>query len=153
MPHLRNLTWRFDDATFRLLSLEHEDLDALYKAKRLPMAGPLLAQIGASKVDRARTSTGSEATIRVMDAFVAILGASLLKTQPWLDSRQVSMVSARRCGGEAGDAPRPTHQVLVDSIALGRISLERLASQHRTRLAGLVEMAEAMLPEEADPLV
>jgi hypothetical protein len=123
------LTWSFANRSLRLLPLTHEDLHVLYKAKRLPF---VMAR--SSEVDSVEP---------VLDVLAALLARSLLKGQPWMDRRQVTLAIALRCD-EGGSSP--LRRLVEDAIALCTLSLDGLVSQHRGRLETLAERARTLLP-------
>jgi hypothetical protein len=142
----RSLTWEFDDVSFQLLPLGHEELEELYKTRRLPMASPLFVKIDELDIETRRDAI-SDAMEQTMDAFTAMLSMGLLKGQPGLEWREIAVAIARRCDVGSGEV---ANRFLREVIALGNLSLHGLDSPHRLRLAGLVATAAAMLSDE-DP--
>ncbi|MHC5537096.1 hypothetical protein ACYOEI_02530 [Singulisphaera rosea] len=142
MDTKRPSTWIIAGLAFRLTSLDHSDLDDLYRRRLLPMVGPLRARFEKPTFDGDQDEAQAvEALHRCLESFRGILAASLRKAQPGLSEPEAAYVVAVYCGDEDDSTDEVTLYRQVQR--LGRSTLEDLASKHRGRLTDLVSLAAA----------
>ncbi|MHC5537015.1 hypothetical protein ACYOEI_01935 [Singulisphaera rosea] len=145
-----SLAWLVDGSVFHLNTLEHQDLEELYRRRLLPVVEPLRSRIdkfvfGGDQAD----SRAVEALHLCLESFRAMLAASLRKAQPWLSEHEAAYVVEIHCGN--GDNATLYRQVR----SLGSATLKNLASKHRGRFIDLVSLAMvfeslAATPQEAE---